>query len=123
MTVPRGTPGGMPAAWDSLRIRYSLPIYSNLGNYVNRLSGKYDLPSDVYFSTTGKVVMFMEWANTDVGLQSDQGRAVATGAYIYKLEMNCKFIPNKNLEEETVQNFDSKDSYDKTGTFGVRRMR
>ena len=123
MTIPRGTPGGTAAAWDSLQLKYSLPIYTNLGNYVNRLSEKYSLPSDKYLSQTGKVVMYVEWANTSVGLQSEQGRAVATGAYIYKIDLECKFIPNMNLDEETVEHFSGKDSYDKTETFGVRRMR
>ena len=74
-------------------------------------------------SQTGKVVMYVEWANTSVDLQSEQGRAVATGAYIYKIDLECKFIPNMNLDEETVEHFSGKDSYDKTETFGVRRMR
>jgi hypothetical protein len=123
MTVPRGSLSGEPAAWDTLKVKYNLPIYSNLGNYVNRLAASYNLPSAKYLSNTGKVIMYVEWANTEVGLQSEKGRAVATGAYIYKLQMDCRFVPNRNADASLVQKFSSKSSYDKTETFGVKRVK
>lgn len=123
MTVPRGSLSGEPAAWDTLKIKYNLPIYSNLGNYVNRLAASYNLPSAKYLSNSGKVVMYIEWANSEVGLQSEQGRAVATGAYIYKFQMDCRFVPNRNADAALVKKFSSKNSYDKTETFGVKRVR
>jgi hypothetical protein len=123
MTVPRGSLSGEPAAWDTLKVKYNLPIYSNLGNYVNRLAASYNLPSAKYLSNTGKVIMYVEWANTEVGLQSEKGRAVATGAYIYKLQMDCRFVPNRNADASLVRKFSSKSSYDKTETFGVKRVK
>ncbi|MBR5411581.1 MAG: glycoside hydrolase family 9 protein [Fibrobacter sp.] len=121
MTVPRGSAGGEPAAWDSLRVKYDMPIYSNLGSFVNRLSGKYIVPSAEYLSSSGKVIFYVEWANTQVGIQSEKGRAVATGAYIYKLQMETVFIANPN--SENADKFSNKNSYDKTSTFGVKRVK
>ena len=121
MTVPRGSVSGEPAAWDSLRVKYNMPIYSNLGNFVNRLAGKYSVPSSLYLSSSGKVVFYVEWANTQVGIQSERGRAVATGAYIYKLQMETVFVPNAN--SANAEKFSGKNSYDKTSTFGVKRVK
>ena len=90
---------------------------------MNRLAASYNLPSAKYLSNTGKVVMYVEWANSEVGLQSEQGRAVATGAYIYKFQMDCLFVPNRNADAALVKKFSSKNSYDKTETFGVKRVR
>ena len=121
MTVPRGSAGGDPAAWDSLRVNYDMPIYTNLGSFVNRVAGKYVVPSAEYLSSSGKVVFYVEWANTQVGIQSEKGRAVATGAYIYKLQMETMFVANPN--SENADKFSNKNSYDKTSTFGVKRVK
>ena len=121
MTVPRGSSGNEEPAWDSLRVKYNMPIYTNLGSYVNRLAGRYSVPSGVYLSSSGKIVFYVEWANTAVGLQSEQGRAVATGAYIYKLDMETQFVPNEN--STNAQKFSGKNSYDKTSTFGIKRVK
>lgn len=121
MTVPRGSAAGDPAAWDSLRVNYDMPIYSNLGSFVNRVSGKYVVPSAEYLSSSGKVVFYVEWANTQVGIQSEKGRAVATGAYIYKLQLETMFVANPN--SENADKFSNKNSYDKTSTFGVKRVK
>ena len=121
MTVPRGSSGNEAPAWDSLRVKYNMPIYTNLGSYVNRLAGRYSVPSGVYLSSSGKIVFYVEWANTAVGLQSEQGRAVATGAYIYKLDMETVFVPNEN--STNAEKFSGKNHYDKTSTFGVKRVK
>ena len=121
MTVPRGSAGGDPAAWDSLKVNYDMPIYTNLGSFVNRVSGKYVVPSAEYLSSSGKVIFYVEWANTQVGIQSEKGRAVATGAYIYKLQVDTKFVANPN--SENADKFSNKNSYDKTSTFGVKRVK
>ena len=121
MTVPRGSSSNETPAWDSLRVKYSMPIYTNLGSYVNRLAGRYTVPSGVYLSSSGKIVFYVEWANTAVGLQSEQGRAVATGAYIYKLDMETVFVPNAN--STNADKFSGKNSYDKTSTFGIKRVK
>ena len=121
MTVPRGSASGEPAAWDSLRVKYNMPIYTNLGSFVNRLAGRYSVPSAEYLSSSGKVVFYVEWANTEVGIQSEKGRAVATGAYIYKLQMESVFVPNAS--SQNADKFSGKNSYDKTSTFGVKRVK
>ena len=121
MTVPRGSISGEPAAWDSLRVKYNMPIYTNLGSFVNRLADKYSVPSSLYLSSSGKVIFYVEWANTQVGIQSERGRAVATGAYIYKLQMETVFVPNAN--SANAEKFSGKNSYDKTSTFGVKRVK
>ena len=100
-----------------------MPIYSNLGSFVNRISDKFDVSSTQYFSAAGKVVFYVEWANSEYGLQSNRGRAVATGAYIYKMQIDCRYVPNANVDEETLQKFSGKDSGEKTETFGVKRVK
>lgn len=122
LTIPRGSSGAESAAWDSLRVRYNIPIYSNLGSYVNRLAGKFNVSSAQYLSTAGKVIFFAEWANMQgTGLQSEDGGSVGTGAYIYKAQLNTTFVPNKDKDPELVKKFSGKNSYDKTETFGVKR--
>jgi hypothetical protein len=98
-----------------------MPIYSNLGSYVNRVSNKYSVASADYLSSSGKVIFYVEWANTDVGIQSEQGKAVATGAYIYKLQLETLFVPNERVQ--AADKFSGKDSYEKTSTFGIRRVK
>ena len=107
-------------AWDSLRVKYNVPIYSNLGSYVNRLYGSFSVSSSVYYSM-GKVIFYAEWANTDKGIVSEQGKAVATGAYIYKMQMDALFIPNPNADVGLAAKYSGKHSYDKTATFGIKR--
>ncbi|WP_298770473.1 glycoside hydrolase family 9 protein [uncultured Fibrobacter sp.] len=123
LTVPRGASASEVAAWDTLVVKYDIPIYSNLGSYVNRASGSFDVLPTEYFSTDGKVIFYVEWANTEFGIQSEQGRAVATGAYIYKAQLDCRFVPNANYDAETQDRFSGKNSYDKTETFGIKRVK
>jgi hypothetical protein len=126
LTVPRGGALNQPAYWRSLKVKYSLPIYTNMGSFVNRLSGSFTVDSDLYYSTNNKVTFFVEWVNApNGGVRSQQGRAVGTGAYIYKAELECKFYPNSdpNLDEKTKKRFDTSDSYDKTESFGIRRVK
>jgi hypothetical protein len=124
LTVPRGGAINEPAYWRSLKVKYNIPVYTNLGSYVNRVTGTYTVNSDEYFSTNNKVTFFVEWVNSPVGgVRSQQGRAVGTGAYIYKAELECKFLPNPDLDAKTKERFDSVNSYDKTETFGIKRTR
>lgn len=124
LTVPRGGPLSQPAYWRSLKVKYSIPIYSNLGNFVNRASGTFTVDSDVYYSANNKVTFFVEWVNApNGGIRSQQGRAVGTGAYIYKAELECKFYPNPNQDEKNRERFNTSNSYDKTETFGIRRLK
>lgn len=124
MNVPRGAASTEPAAWDTLKVRYNIPIYSNLGSYVNRFAGSIKILPTQYFSTAGKIVFFAEWANMpNTGLQNEDGRAVGTGAYIYKAQFDCKFTPNKSKDQATIKRFDSSTSFDKTATFGIKRAK
>lgn len=123
LTVPRGASAGEPAAWDTLAFKYDIPIYSNLGSYVNRVTGSFDVLPTEYFSADGKVIFYVEWANTEFGIQSEKGKTVATGAYIYKAQLECKFVPNASYDAETQDRFSGKSSFDKTETFGIRRMK
>ena len=124
LTVPRGGAMNQPAYWRSLKVKYSLPIYTNMGSFVNRLAGSFTVDSDIYYSSNNKVTFYVEWVNApNGGIRSQQGRAVGTGAYIYKAELDCKFLPNANLDQKTKERFDTSDSYDKTETFGIRRKR
>jgi hypothetical protein len=122
MSLPSGriSADNDAAAWDSLRVKYDVPIYSNLGSYVNRLHGKFSIPSSVYYST-GKIILYAEWANTDKGIVSEQGKAAATGAYIYKMQLDALFVPNPNADAEITAKYSGKHSYDKTATFGIKR--
>ena len=124
LTVPRGGALNQPAYWRSLKVKYNIPIYTNIGNFVNRISGDFMVNSDAYYSTNNKITFFVEWVNAPKGgIRSNKGRAVGSGAYIYKAEMDCKFYPNPDLDQETKDRFDSSDSYEKTETFGIRRKK
>lgn len=124
LTVPRGAANTEAPAWDSLKVKYNIPIYSNLGSYVNRLAGSFVVLPDTYFSNAGKVTFYAEWANMGgTGIQTENGRSVGTGAYIYKAQLECKFTPNRDKDPETVKKFSGKNSYDKTETFGIKRVK
>lgn len=124
LTIPRGGPLSLPAYWRSLDVKYNIPIYTNLGSFVNRISGTFMVSSEAYFSANNKVTFFVEWVNAPKGgVRSQDGRAVGTGAYIYKAELECKFYPDPNQDEETRKRFNTSDSYDKTETFGIRRTK
>jgi len=122
LTVPRGAAASEGAAWSLLSVKFNLPIYTNLGTFVNRLSGTYDVLPDKYLSSNNKVTLFVEWANTiGLGLRDQNGRAVGTGAYIYKAEISARFTPSNTVNEETRKRFSSRSTYDKTKIFGVKR--
>ena len=126
LTVPRGGALNQPAYWRSLKVKYNIPIYTNMGGYVNRASGTFTVDSDTYYSANNKVTFFVEWVNApNGGVRSQQGKAVGTGAYIYKAELDCKFNPSTdpNLDEKTKKRFDTSNTYDKTETFGIRRVK
>ncbi|MCQ2105274.1 MAG: glycoside hydrolase family 9 protein [Fibrobacter sp.] len=124
LNVPRGGASSEDAAWESLKFKYNIPIYSNLGSYVNRSAGSFIVTPQQYLSSASKVVFFVEWANMDgTGLQAENGRAIATGAYVYKAQLEAKFTPNLNKDIETAKRFSSATSYDKTEVFGVRRIK
>ena len=124
MTVPRGGALNQPAYWRSLKVKYNIPIYTNMGSFVNRISDTFTVDSDTYYATNNKVTFFVEWVNAPKGgVRSQQGRAVGTGAYIYKAELECKFFPNPDQDQKTKDRFSTSNSYDKTETFGIRRMK
>ncbi|MCQ2054871.1 MAG: glycoside hydrolase family 9 protein [Fibrobacter sp.] len=122
LSVPRGAAFNEPAAWSTLKFKYDIPIYTNLGTFVNRISGTYDITPEKYLTSKNKVSIFVEWTNTQgVGLRSQEGKAVGTGAYIYKAEIQTQFTPNPSTTEENKTRYNSRDSYDKTKIFGIKR--
>ncbi|MCQ2098394.1 MAG: glycoside hydrolase family 9 protein [Fibrobacter sp.] len=124
MNIPRGAASTEAPAWDTLRVKYNIPIYSNLGSYVNRFAGAFKVLPNQYFSSAGKVIFYAELANMPLtGIQTEDGTAVGTGAYIYKAQFECKFSPNKEKDFETISSFTHTNSYDKTETFGIKRMK
>lgn len=124
MVVPRGASSSEPAAWDSLKIKYNIPIYSNLGSYVNRIAGTYSIASAKHLSPAGKIQLYIEWPNVQgTGIVSEDDRAVGTGAYIYKAQIDYAFTPNMSRDDKSIERFSYKSSYDKTEKFGIKRMK
>lgn len=122
LEVPRGTSYNEAPAWDTLRLEYDIPIYSNLGHFVQRFHEKLSIPSSIYLSSTNTISLFVEWApRNNYGLASADGRAVGTGAYITKVDLKTRFIPNPNQEVELKTRFSGKSSFNKTLRFGIRR--
>ena len=123
LTVPRGSSIHESAAWSALKFKYEMPIYTNLGTFVNRLSGSYDITPESYLSSNSKVTLYVEWTNArDIGVRSQEGRAVGTGAYIYKVDLTAKFVANTTKDAKTQERFSTKETYNKTKIFGVKRM-
>lgn len=124
MTIPRGAAFDEPPAWDTMSIKYRIPIYTNLGSFVNIIEGGYQITPNTYLSTDNKVTVFVEWASLDgKGVRSKKGRIAGTGAYIYKFEIESRFTPNLNADEETQKRFKFKSSYEKTKKFGLKRVK
>jgi len=124
LTVPRGGALNEAAYWRSLKVNYNIPIYTNMGSFVNRMSGNFMVDSDTYYSTNNKITFFVEWVNAPKGgIRSQQGRAVGTGAYIYKAELECKFFPNPDQDEKIRSRFSTTNDFDQTETFGIRRTK
>lgn len=124
MTVPRGASIEEAPAWSSMNVKYRIPIYTNLGGFVNIIEGNYQMTSETYLSNENKVTLFVEWASLDgKGVRSKNGRVAGTGAYIYKAELECKFTANPNVDAETQKRFSSKNTYEKTKRFGLKRVK
>jgi hypothetical protein len=75
------------------------------------------------------VEFIIEWANkSPSGLRSKDDRAVGTGAYIDKAEIEAIFSPNMNnhtvkSDPKIVKNFSSKASFEQKRTFGIKRTK
>ena len=124
MTIPRGAAFDEAPAWAMMSTKYRIPVYTNLGSFVNIIEGNYDITPETYLSTDNKVTVFVEWANIDgKGIRSKKGRVAGTGAYIYKAEIEARFTPSPNVDEETQKRFKFKSSYDKTKKFGIKRVK
>ena len=124
MTIPRGSSLDERPAWDTMTTKYSIPIFTNLGSFVTRIEGHHQITPDIYLSSDNKVTIFVEWASLDgKGLRSRNGRVVGTGAYINKMEIENRFSPNPNMDEETQKRYKFKSSYEKTKKFGIKRIK
>ena len=129
MTVPRGVSVGDECAWESLKIKFNMPIYSNLGSFVNRLNKSFTVSPQQYLSPNNQVEFVIEWANkSPSGIRTKDDRAVGTGAYIYRADIDAQFTPNMNIPEvkndqKVINNFSSKSSFRKKSTFGIKRTK
>ena len=129
LVVPRGTSVGNECAWDKLLIKFNIPIYSNLGSFVNRFNQSFEIDPKQYLSPNNQVEFVIEWANkSPSGIRSQEDRAVGTGAYIYKAEIDATFSPNMNNPDvkndaKITANFSTKSSFEKTKTFGIKRTK
>ena len=129
LTVPRGASIGDECAWENLLVKFNIPIYSNLGNFVNIFKQAFNVNPKQYLSPNNTIEFAIEWANkAPSGIRSKDDRAVGTGAYIYKAEVEATFSPNMNNpevkgDEKVIRNFSSKNSFEQTKTFGIKRTR
>ena len=129
LVVPRGASLGDECAWEKLLVKFNIPIYSNLGSFVNRFNKSFEVDPKLYLSPNNQVEFIIEWANkAPSGIRSQEDRAVGTGAYIYKAEISAKFTPNMNNPEvkndaKITANFSIKSSFEKTKTFGIKRTK
>ena len=129
LTVPRGASYGEECAWDNLLVRFDIPIYSNLGSFVNRFRNAFNVDPKQYLSTNNMVEFAIEWANKGPsGIRTKDDRAVGTGAYIYKAKIDALFSPNMNNPEvknnaKTISNFSAKSSFEQRKTFGIKRTK
>ena len=129
LTVPRGTSLGNECAWSNLNVKFSIPIYSNLGSFVNHFNKSYNVDPKLYLTPNNQVEFIIEWANkAPSGIRSKDDRAVGTGAYIYRAEIEAKFTPNMNNPEvkgnpKVVKNFSGKTSFEQKKTFGIKRSK
>ncbi|MBR4398003.1 MAG: glycoside hydrolase, partial [Fibrobacter sp.] len=129
LTVPRGAPFGEECAWEDLLVKFDIPIYSNLGSFVNRFHQSFHVNPKQYLMPNNHVEFVIEWANkSPSGLRSKEDRAVGTGAYIYKAEIETVFSPNMNNSEvkndpKIAKNFSTKSSFEQKKTFGIKRTK
>ena len=129
LTVPRGASLSTECAWSNLNVKFRIPIYSNLGSFVNRFNKSFNVDPKLYLTPNNQVEFVIEWANkAPSGIRSKDDRAVGTGAYIYKAEIETKFTPNMNNSEvkgnpKVIKNFSTKNSFEQKKTFGIKRTK
>lgn len=64
-------------------------IYTNLGQFVDKISYSMDLDNPDYVNDAGRLSMYMEMKpDLDGNVRTKEGRLLATGAYVYKTEVN-----------------------------------
>ena len=129
LTVPRGASFGEECAWEDLLVKFDVPIYSNLGSFVNRFHQSFHVNPKQYLMSNNHVEFVIEWANkSPSGLRSKEDRAVGTGAYIYKADIEAVFSPNMNnpgvkSDPKIAKNFSTKTSFEQKRTFGIKRTK
>jgi len=129
LSVPRGASLSTECAWSNLNVKFRIPIYSNLGSFVNRFNKSFNVDPKLYLTPNNQVEFVIEWANkAPSGIRSKDDRAVGTGAYIYKAEIETKFTPNMNNSEvkgnpKVIKNFSTKNSFEQKKTFGIKRTK
>jgi len=83
ITLPRGSAPHQPPAWDSVKANLEIFIFSNHGNYINRIQQDLVLRDGRYLGEGGRVHAYVEWVNPHGnGPTTDKGRVVGSGAYV-----------------------------------------
>lgn len=95
---------------DQIYFFYNVEYYTNLGGYVGSQSAKINCKDPAFFGEGGDCFktardFYIAW-----NMRSDEGREVATGAYIVKLQSYVK-----------LGKFGKQNSLDRTSVWGVRR--
>lgn len=104
-------------------------IYTNLGQFVDKISYAIDLNDPDYANDAGKIAMFVELKPDLEGfVHTKDGKLLATGAYVYKTEVNmhstlrCDLPPVHDKSNTTSKiGAKRKVSEDLLKSFGYRR--
>lgn len=104
-------------------------VYTTLGSFVDYFSFTQDVNNPDYVNEAGKLDMFFEMKpNTDGYVRAENGHLYATGAYLYKTEvemrttLRCTLPPVRDESKESnKQGFRRKITEDMLKPFGYKR--
>jgi hypothetical protein len=122
--IPRGSGYGEPAVWDSVRINIDILVYSNLGNYVNRVTQTIMLHDGDYLDSENRLRAQVEWTSQDgLGPVSSKGRVVGSGAYVGKALVSTQmWCINRRTDVATQLRYhNKKSSHSENWAFGYLR--
>lgn len=73
------------------KVSIKIWVYSSLGNFVNYFSFEQELNDPSYANEAGMLQMFFEMKpDKDGNVHADNGKLLATGAYVYKVEAKLR---------------------------------
>lgn len=103
-------------------------VYTSLGQFVDEFHFSQDLNDPSYISDGGVLKMYFEQKPDENGdLRTKDGRLYATGAYIYKTEMNlrstlqCTLPPTEDASKKNTMGAKTKTKEDMLKPFGYKR--